>query len=229
MLSLGIFLAAIGITTLEMSEASAVGMALYAETRNSLIYASLCMGVLVILVPTALIGNFIAVFPLFYVRIFSATFLLYFGLRLIRSARRSVKYSLAASSGKGTPAHEETAHRSMIVTAFSVGAVEAFEAAIVLVALLPNGFSSTIDGIVGGVLVVLVASFALRSKVRKVKQANIKVAVSALLLTFAAFWYGESVFRLNDLLLLPLFVVFALLVYFISHRGLHQITGVAAH
>lgn len=220
MFSLGIFLAAAGITTLEMSEASAVGMALYADSHHIAIYVALCLGVLVILLPTALIGNFISIFPLFYVRVFSATFLLYFGLRLIRSSRRSVRYSLMPP-GSSTAGHGASEHRSMAASAFSVGAVEAFEAAIVLVALLPNSFNSTIEGLGLGVVLVFVASIALGSKVRKMKQANIKIAVSALLLTFAVFWYAESVTQLNDILLLPIFLVFALVVYYIAHMGLH--------
>lgn len=220
MFSIGIFLAAAGITTLELSEASAVSMALYADQRNPGIYASVTLGVLVILLPTALVGNFISIFPLFYVRIFSATLLLYFGLRLIRSAKRSVMYSFLVASGKQPPHHEDAGKRGIIATAFMVGAVEAFEAAIVLVALLPNSFSSTLDGLFTGAVIVLIASYALRSQVRKVKQANMKVAVSALLLTFAVFWYAESVKTISDFFLVPLFLAFLLLVYYISHRGL---------
>lgn len=224
MFSLAIFLAAAGITTLELSEASAVSMALYADQRNPVVYASAALGVLVILVPTAIVGNFISIFPLFYVRIFSATLLLYFGVRLVRSARRSVRYAAMKAGGRHSPHHEEVGKRGILAAAFSVGAVEAFEAAIVLVALLPNSFSSTLYGLFIGAVIVLVASYALRSQVRKVKQANVKVAVSALLLTFALFWYAESVKAISDLLLAPLFLVFVLIVYYVSHRGL-EITG----
>lgn len=228
MFSLAIFLAAVGITTLELSEASAVGMALYADNGDSKIYAGLVVGVLAILVPTALIGNFIAVFPLFYVRIFSATFLLYFGLRLVRSARRSVRYQLRPTAGGMHQHGEEQVEKGAVATAFSVGMVEAFEAAIVIVALLPNGFLSTLEGVIAGAIVVLAASFALRSKVRRVKQANVKVAVSGLLLAFALFWYIESVFPLSDFYLLPFFVVFAIVVYYVSHRGLTRVQNPAS-
>lgn len=220
MFNIGIFLAAIGITMLELSEASAVGMALYADAKDSRVYAAVSGGVVVILIPTALVGNFITVFPLLYVRVFSATLLLYFGLRLIRSARRSVRYSLRASGASQGAHHDEASKRGTVATAFSVGMVEAFEAAIVIVALLPNSFSSTMDGVFAGAAVVVVASYALKSQVRRVKQANMKVAVSALLLTFALFWYVESFRTLSDVYLLPFFVVFLLAVYYISHRGL---------
>lgn len=219
MLNAGIFLAALGITMLELSEASAVGIALHADSRDSLVYAALAAGVLVILIPTTLIGNFISVFPLFYVRIFSATLLLYFGIRLTRSARRSVRFSLQSSHGSKQQ-HNEEGGKSAVASAFSVGMVEAFEAAIVLVALLPNSFSSTLYGMLAGAVVVVAASFALRTQVRKVKQANMKVAVSALLLTFSMFWYVESVVSISDLYLLPIFILFFLIVYYISHHGL---------
>ncbi len=219
MFSPAIFLAALGITMLELSEASAVGMALYADRKDSKVYGAVAGGVLVILIPTALVGNFITIFPLFYVRIFSATLLLYFGLRLVRSARRSVRFSLLAARGAPPPHHEE-GNRSAVATAFSVGMVEAFEAAIVIVALLPNSFTSTLYGVFAGAIVVIAASYVLRSQVRKVKQANMKVAVSAILLTFSLFWYIESVRVISDLYLLPLFILFFLIVYYVSHRGL---------
>lgn len=225
MFNIGIFLAAIGITMLELSEASAVAIALYHEQRNANIYAAAALGVIVILVPTTLVGNFISIFPLFYVRIFSATLLLYFGLRLVRSARRSVRYSMLAANGGSQAHHEEPGKRGIVATAFSVGTVEAFEAAIVIVALLPQNFSSALEGVAGGAIVVLIASYALRTQVRKVKQANMKVAVSALLLTFAFFWYAESAFVLDDIILIPVFLLCFLAVYYVSHAGLGNSAG----
>jgi uncharacterized membrane protein len=105
-----------------------------------------------------------------------------------------------------------------MATGFSVGAVEAFEAAIVLVALLPNDFQSTVIGMGAGIAVVVVATYLLRNQVRKVKQANMKVVVSALLLSFAAFWFGEAFVEVNDIALVPLFIVFALAVHRVANR-----------
>ena len=121
---------------------------------------------------------------------------------------------------KGSHGSEE--EKGLLATGFSVGTVEAFEAAIVLVALYPNSYSSTLLGLIFGVLVVLIAAAALHSQVRKVKQANMKILVSALLLTFSAFWYAETVTNFTDLLLIPFFVVFLLIVHFVSHYGLHS-------
>ncbi|OWP57052.1 MAG: hypothetical protein B2I17_02485 [Thermoplasmatales archaeon B_DKE] len=212
----GIFLAALGITTLELAEASAVGIALYAESRRKLVFIAVAVGVIIILVPTALAGRLLSIFPLNYVRVFSATLLLYFGLRLMRSARRSFRYQREGFTGN----NEGKQEKSFMVTSLSVGSVEAFEAAIVLVALFPNNFDSTLLGIFFGIVAVLVFSFILHSQIRKVKQAVMKVSVSALLLTFSAFWYVESVIIVDDLLLIPLFIVFFLTVYSISSHGI---------
>ena len=212
-----IFLAALGITTLELAEASAVGIALYAESRRISALLAVAAGVIIIMIPTALAGSFISIFPLVYVRLFSATLLLYFGLRLMKSARRSFRYQREGFRPKG----EEAREKGLMVTAVSVGAVEAFEAAIVLVALYPNNYDSTLLGVSIGIIAVLVFSFILHSQIRKIKQAGMKVAVSSLLLSFSAFWYVESVKAISDLLLIPLFVIFFTIVYIVSSRGIH--------
>ncbi|EQB70046.1 MAG: hypothetical protein AMDU1_APLC00080G0005 [Thermoplasmatales archaeon A-plasma] len=73
-------------------------------------------------------------------------------------------------------------------------------------------------------MAVVAAAYILRSQIRKVKQANMKVAVSALLLSFSLFWYIESVRVISDLLLLPFFAGFFLLVYYYSTRNLPPAT-----
>ncbi|MGC8506536.1 MAG: hypothetical protein ACP5NK_07525 [Thermoplasmata archaeon] len=218
LIDLGILLAAVGITTLELAEASAVGIALYAESRRKMVFLSVATGVAVIFIPTALAGSFLSIFPLIYVRLFSATLLLYFGLRLVRSARRSFRYQRQGFRGKQEERHE----KGLMVTALSVGAVEAFEAAIVLVALYPNNYDSTLIGVSIGIAAVIAFSFILHSQIRKIKQAIMKVTVSALLLTFSTFWYLESVVAVNDLLLIPIFLIFFFVVYVVSSHNIEQ-------
>jgi uncharacterized membrane protein len=215
MFDLGIFLAALGITMLELAEASAVGLTLYAESSSNMAFLSVTLGVLTVFIPTGVVGGLIALLPVVIVRLTAATLLLYFGLRLLRSARRAV----LRSRGKGVVHKAEEKRESGLFTAgFSVGAIEAFEAAIVLVALLPNNYSSTVYGLVAGVIVVVAATYFLRTQVRRVKQANMKVFVSALLLSFSVFWYAETLRPINDLVLLPLFAFFAFVVYKIANR-----------
>ena len=207
-----IFLAALGITVLEFIEAAAVGLALYAESGKRAAFLYVALGITVIIVPTILIGSLVGLLPSVYVRLVAGVLLLYFGLKLARSARRSV---LNVRKGSKYTEHFE---KGIMATGFSVGAIEAFEAGIVLVGLLPNGFVATISGMGIGIVLVVVATYLLRTQVRKVKQADSKVVVSALLLSFAVFWFGEAFLSPPDLILIPLFAAFALLVYFVANR-----------
>lgn len=207
-----IFLTAIGITTLELTEAAAVGLALFADSGKYSAFLYVALGIIAVMVPTFFVGSALALLPERYIRLVGSVLLLYFGMRLVRSARRSV---LKARTGGFK---QEDFVKGIMYTGFSVGAIEAFEAAIVLVGLLPNNYASTSLGLTGGVAIVIVSTYMLRNQVRKIKQANMKVVVSALLLSFAVFWFGEAVLALNDLLLIPLFMVFALAVHRIANR-----------
>lgn len=205
-------MAALGITTLELVEASAVGLALYADSRRPSAFLFVALGVLAVFIPMFVLGALITLLPDIIVKLVGGTLLLYFGLRLVRSARKSV---LRARAGGMFKEHFD---KGVLSTGFSVGAVEAFEAAIVLVALLPNNFQSTVTGMGIGVLFVIGATYVLKSQVRKVKAADTKIAVSSLLLSFSVFWFGEAITELNDLLLIPLFIIFVLVVRAVANR-----------
>lgn len=196
---LAIFLAALGITTLEVVETAAVALALYAHSGKHAVFLYAALGTTAVFAPMFVLGALITLLPGVVIKLIGGALLLYFGQRLAKSARRAV---LNARNGS---AHEEQFERGTMATAFSVGAIEAAEAAIVLVGLLPNDFRSTVSGMGLGIVTVVIAAFALRSQVRKVKQADMKIAVSALLLSFATFWFGEAVVALDDLLLIPWF------------------------
>ncbi|MCL5786522.1 MAG: hypothetical protein M1151_07670 [Candidatus Thermoplasmatota archaeon] len=214
-MDLGILLEALGITLLEVSEATAVGIAIYADLKNPMVFLFIALGLIVILLPTAVLGQLVEYLPVEYIRLLSATLLLYFGLRLVKSAHRSFKFQ---GEHKDSSVGHEELEKGLFATAFSVGLVEAFEAAIVLVALFPMSYTSTIVGLTAGILLVVVAAFSLRKQIRKVKQAIMKVAVSGLLLTFSAFWYAESVVSVSDIYLIPLFLIAFAGVYFASSR-----------
>jgi uncharacterized membrane protein len=214
---IAILLAALGITTLELVEASAVALALYHESKRPAAFLAVIAGTLVVFIPMFLVGALIALLPGIIVKLVGGTLLLYFGLRLTRSSRRSV----LNSRKKGT--FVEHFEKGILVTGFSVGAVEAFEAAIVLVGLLPNNYGSTILGMGLGIVIVVVSTLALHNQVRKVKQANMKIFVSALLLSFATFWFSEAVFPLNDLFLIPFFAIYAFIVYKFANRPSPQV------
>ncbi|MFP3417406.1 MAG: hypothetical protein RXO71_03865 [Nitrososphaeria archaeon] len=224
-MDLGIFLAAFGITLLELTEASAVGLALYADSRDAKAFLWVALGVLVVFIPTIFVGKAIALLPVFWVRIIAATFLLYFGLRLSRSARRSALRAIQAKSSGNTAAVEERYEKGIMSTGFSVGVIEAFEAAIVLVALIPISFVSALSGAFVGILIVIIGTFILRTQVRKLKQAYMKIFVSSLLLSFSTFWYIESLVNVNDLLLIPLFFIYFVTVYFYAYKYKVQAKG----
>jgi uncharacterized membrane protein len=211
-------LAALGITTLEFVEAAAVGLALYADSKSYKAFLSVALGSIVILVPTVLLGTGIGLLPRIYILLVGGVLLAYFGQRLIKSARRSVYFERKKS------VRTEHFEKGLFATGFSVGNIEAFEAAIVLVGLFPQNFNSTLTGLGVGIAIVVVATYILRTQVRKVKQANMKVVVSAILLSFATFWFGELIWKLfslgslTDFLLIPLFVFWFLSVYWIANR-----------
>ncbi len=205
MLDVPIFLAAMGIVILEMSEAAAVALALYAEAGYKA-FAYVFSGSAIVLALTFALGKGISYLPIFAVRLFAAVLLLYFGIRLAKSARRAI---LRERSGKKY--EKEKFGRSLFYTGFSVGLVEAFEAAIVLVALIPINMKASFFGLLLGLAIVAAGTALLRSQVRKIKQASIKIAVSALLLSFSAFWFAEAVTELQDFLLVPIFAGFAVL------------------
>lgn len=207
-----IFFAALGITALEFSETSAVCLALHAHSGRNAVYLYAGLGTGAVLLPTLLLGAAITLLPNAVVKLTAGALLLYFGQRLARSARRAV-----VSARRGTVHHEEF-HKDALATAFSVGAVEAFEAGIVLVGLFPNNFGGTVLGVCAGTGVVAVSTYVLKDHVRKVKQADMKIAVSGLLLSFATFWFGEAFVRLDDLLLLGLFALYTPAVFLFANR-----------
>jgi uncharacterized membrane protein len=213
MLDPAIFLAAMGITLLEISEAAAVALALYAEGGpRAFIYVS--AGSALVLIITFFIGKEIALLPILLIRLIAGVLLLYFGLRLSSSARRAV-----LKARKGGVSKEEKIEKGLFYTGFSVGAVEAFEAAIVLVALIPIDYNSTLWGLLSGLIVVIIGTALLRAQVRKIKQANMKIAVSSLLLSFSVFWFLEAfIVNIPDYILIPLFAIFFAIVYIFAHR-----------
>jgi uncharacterized membrane protein len=244
------FFAALGITMLEMVEASAVGLALYGESRRPAAFFYVALGVVVIFAPMFVIGAAVSRLPILDVKLIGGLLLLYFGQRLVKSARRAV---LNARKNKVSSDHFE---KGVMSTGFSVGAIEAFEAAIVLVGLLPYNYSSTVLGMGLGIVVVVAATYALRNQVRKVKQSNMKVVVSALLLAFPTQWsvsevlfysgllfvplsrqltQGQSLLsmlttptNLQNLLFLPIFLVYVFAVYRFANRPSPQVASVGA-
>ena len=208
-----IFLAALGITVLELVETAAVALALHAHSGKAVVYLYAALGTAAVFAPMFVLGSLITLLPDSVIKLTAGVLLLYFAQRLTKSARRAI---LNARRGGQ---HHEQFHRGTMATAFSIGAIEAFEAAIVLVGLLPNGFQPTVLGMASGMVAVVASTYVLRDHARKVKQADMKIAVSALLFSFATFWLGEAITPLTDLILIPLFAFFVVVVYKFATRA----------
>ena len=159
---IGIFVTALGITLLELTEAAAVGLALYGESHDYRAFLYVALGAFAVFIPTAVLGDLIALLPTTYIRLIGGVLLLYFGIRLTKSARRAVLRSRGISS----PYKKDEEEKGILYAAFSVGAVEAFEAAIVIVGLLPNEYYSAISGLITGMVLVVILTYALKSQVR---------------------------------------------------------------
>ncbi len=217
MIDPGVALAALGITLLELSEASAVGASVFAETRSlASSFGAMVLGEIIVLAPAFAAGRALQYVPLFYIRLVSAILLLYFGLRLARSTRRTVLRSRRGQAG--STASEFSEGKGLAATAFSVGVTEALETAIVLEGLLPESYSSTALGFGIGAIAVALLTYVMKEGITRIRVAALKNFVSAMLLTFAAFWFAEAFISISDLILLPIFVIMFVVVYLYAYR-----------
>lgn len=143
----------------------------------------------------------------------SAIVLVAFGLFLLRSTVRTYRRLHAPPVSK-TPT--SAAHAVQFAGGFSIGAVEAIETVIVLIALAAAGYglSALVGAAIGGIVLVGAAA-VLHERVRKIKVPLLKLGATSLLLAFAVFWAGEAAaypWPEGDLVLIPLFVLFVLIV-----------------
>lgn len=155
---------------MELSEAGAVTaiyQAAYKGWRPTLYSIA---GVAAVLVPTFIVGKYIVLLPLQYVLGVSAV-LFYFGYRLLRSSRRYFK-------GIRKTGEEKKEGVGMV---FAVSVTEAFEAALVIVALIPKSYFSALSGtlIAGGSVVAL--TIALKDQIAKIRLPHLKFVLSSLL------------------------------------------------
>lgn len=200
-MNFGIFFAAFGISLLELSEAGAV-TAIYQGIYRGfkpVLYA--IAGVLLVLVPTFTVGRYIIYLPLDYVLAVSAAILFYFGYRLIRSARRYFR-----RVGKGKGGEEE---RGDLAVVFTVSAIEAFEAALVLIALIPRSYSSALIGTLLAAAIVVVLTALIKDQIARIRLPHLKYVLSALLFSLGTLWAMEAAgLDITDLVLIPLFFAY---------------------
>ena len=196
-MDVGVFLAALAMGTLELSEAGAVS-AIYAGAYKSWIpYLYGALGVSVVLLPTFTLGKFIELLPIQYVLVVGAVILAYFGYRLIRSARRSFK---------GIRKHHEEKEGMGVVLVVAI--TEALEDALVALALIPQSYSSTLLGTGISAILVLGLTALLKNQIARIRLPHLKFVLSLLLFSLASLWILEVALDVTELVILPLFLLY---------------------
>ncbi|ABP95671.1 MULTISPECIES: membrane protein [Metallosphaera] len=196
-MDIGVFLAALAMGTLELSEAGAVS-AIYAGAYKSWIpYLYGALGVSVVLLPTFTLGKFIELLPIQYVLVVGAVILAYFGYRLIRSARRSFK---------GIRKHHEEKEGMGVVLVVAI--TEALEDALVALALIPQSYSSTLLGTGISAILVLGLTALLKNQIARIRLPHLKFVLSSLLFSLASLWILEVALDVTELVILPLFLLY---------------------
>ena len=207
-------IAAFLITVLEMTEVVALVFALSADHSTVRHGALGAVGGTAVVAGIALLfGAVIIAFPRDYLLWASAVVLAAFGVFLFRSTLRTYRRRHAPASGNDARSSNHSAVQ--FAGGFSVGAVEATETVVVLLALdaAGYGFSALLGAVLGGSLLVVVA-LVVHDRIRRIKVPWLKVGATSVIFAFAVFWGGEAAglaWPGGDLILLPL-VALSLLV-----------------
>jgi uncharacterized membrane protein len=205
------------ITVVEMTEVVALVYALSAEHQTIAhgAYGAVSGTTVVALIALGF-GAAIVAFPRQYLLWASALLLLAFGVFLFRSTVRTYRRARAAGAPRAAPPPSAKRDAAQFAGGFSVGAVEATETVVVLVALAAAGYgvSALVGALLGGTVLV-VAAVLVHERIRRIKVPTLKLGATSMLFTFAVFWTGEAVgfsWPRGDLALIPLFVVALLIV-----------------
>ncbi|HUJ78219.1 MAG TPA: hypothetical protein VLX64_04340 [Thermoplasmata archaeon] len=210
-LYLPVVLAAFLITVLEMTEVVAIVHALGAEEATLRHGAAGAVAGCATVALLALgFGAALLAFPRAALLWAAAVVLAAFGVFLFRSTLKTYRRLRAAAlAGPGAP----TGARRVLQFAggFTVGAVEATEVVVVLLALTAAGFggSAIVGAVLGGAILAGVA-LVVGERVRRIKVPWLKLGGTSMLFAFSVFWAGEAAGRSwpgSDLFLAPLFVV----------------------
>jgi uncharacterized membrane protein len=202
-----VVLAAFLITVLEMTEVVALVLALGADETSLRHGAAGALAGCATIAAVALVsGRALLLAPRAYLLWVAAIVLAAFGVFLFRSTLRTYRRLRAAT----TAPPQGPRRVAQFVGGFTVGAVEATEVVVVLLALTAAGYASSaiLGALAGGALLALVA-LAVGERVRRIKVPWLKLGGTSMLFAFAAFWAGEArgyAWPGSDLILIPLFV-----------------------
>jgi len=199
-MDIGVFFASLGISLLELSEAGAVAAIYHNILKNSRPFLYAILGILVVFIPVFTLGKFIYLVPLRYFLLAAAVILFYFGYRLIRSARRYFKKLFKVKK------EEEEKEGAGVV--FTVSAVEGLEAALVILALIPQSYSSALLGAtIAGILVIILTA-TLKAQIARIRLPHLKFVLSSLLFSLGTMWFSEIFFDINELFLGLFFLIY---------------------
>jgi uncharacterized membrane protein len=206
-------LLAFTLTIIEMTEVVALVFAIGAE-GGALRPAALgaVTGVAGVSVVAAVLGVGLEALPRAPLLAGAAVTLFLFGIFLYRSTRKA--YRRARAPPAPAPPSKAGVHFAGGAT---VGAVEATEVVVVLVALAAggNGFSALIGAVLAGALLVAIA-LVVHERIRRIKVPTLKFGATSALFAFSVFWGSEAAgvqwpgpASYADLWLLPLFLASA--------------------
>ena len=184
-------IAAFLITVLEMTEVVALVFALAADHSTVRHGALGAVGGTAVVAGIALgFGAVLIAFPRAYLLWASALVLAAFGVFLFRSTLRTYRRRQAAVRGGAPPPASHSA--AQFAGGFSVGAVEATETVIVLLALDAAGYgvSALVGALLAGALLVAV-TLVVHDRIRRIKVPWLKVGGTSVIFAFAVFWGGE--------------------------------------
>jgi len=198
------------ITLLEMTEVVALVFALGADhTTIAHGAAGAVSGTTTVALLALAFGTVILAFPRDDLLWASALVLVGFGGFLFRSTLRS--YRRSRSGVPPTPRPSGTGRSALqFAGGFSVGAIEATETVVVLIALAAAGYGvSAVVGALSAGAVLVAATALVHDRIRRIKVPWLKLGATSMLFTFAVFWAGEAAhvsWPGSDLFLIPLFL-----------------------
>ena len=199
------------ITVLEMTEVVALVFALGAD-HTTLRHGTLgaVSGTTVVALLALGFGAALIALPHTILLWASAVVLAAFGVFLFRSTLRTYRRQRAARSATAIGSSRQQAV-IQFAGGFTVGAVEATETVVVLLALSAAGYASSalVGAVVGGAMLA-VAALLVHEQIRRIKVPWLKLGATSVIFSFAVFWAGEAAglsWPGSDLFLLPLFLV----------------------
>ncbi|HEY6237807.1 MAG TPA: hypothetical protein VIZ68_01295, partial [Thermoplasmata archaeon] len=201
-------LVALVITVVEMTEVVALVFALSADHASVRpgVYGAVA-GTTVVAVVALALGAALTALPENVLLWASAVVLAAFGIFLFRSTLRAYRRQHAP----GGPAPRPPVPAHLFAGGFTVGAVEAIEAVIVLLALAAAGHGeAALVGALSGGAALVVAAALVHDRIRRIKVPLLKLGATSMLFAFAVFWGGEAAgfaWPGRDLVLLPLFLI----------------------